>query len=431
MTKSSDLTLNVGLIGCGVVGGGVASALLGQNRPWEQDGIKIKVIRAADIRWPKDSAVPPPLRTKSISKIIEDPNIDVIVELVGGTTLAYDVVDQALDAGKHVVTANKALLAERGSALFKKAKKKNLEIAFEAAVAGAIPILQSIQTGFAANDIQSIFGILNGTTNFILTRMSKTGAKFDDALAEAQSLGFAEADPTLDVEGIDAAHKIQLLAALAFGKNVPMDKIPVRGIRRVDPLDIAYADQLGCCIKLLAVASEIKEGFEIGVGPTLVPNDHSLASVHNEVNAVFVEGNLTGASLLVGKGAGRYPTASAVIADIISMAQTGCRANYVTRMVAAKKATPLSPDKFRSRYYLRIAAAEKPGVLAKVTDLLGKAGISISSVVQLGELKTSSRHVPIALLTHETTKARIQTAVRKIHALSVIKSKPVVFPFVQ
>lgn len=421
--------IRVGLIGCGTVGGGVAEALLGRRRPWERDGLCFELARAADVKWPAGSVVPKRLRTSRAFDVTRDPRVDVVVELVGGTDFAHDVVADAIEHGKHVVTANKALLAERGDRLFRRAHRAGREIAFEAAVAGGIPVLQAIQTGMSANTVNTVYGILNGTTNYILSRMTETRASFAEALPEAQRLGFAEADPTLDVDGFDAAHKIQLLTALAFGLNVPMKRIPVNGIRGVDPLDIAYAAELGCCIKLLAAAKMIPAGLEIRVAPTLVPYTHLLSGVKNEVNAVFVNGSMTGDLLFVGKGAGRYPTASAIVSDLVSMAKSGFEPRNVRRMVSARRARPVSTRDFRSRYYLRMSAVEKPGVLAKVTEILGRAGISIASIVQL-DPGTATTTVPLALLTHETTEARIQNATREINTLPVIRRKTVVFPII-
>ncbi len=421
--------LRVGLVGCGVVGGGVAEALLQKSPPWDAgSGVPlIELARVADVRW-ADALVPKALRCSDISEIMNDESIDVVVELVGGTTFAYTVIDRALSAGKNVVTANKALLAERGDALFAKAKKMNKDIAFEAAVAGGIPILDAIRSGLAANRIEKVFGILNGTTNYILTKMAETGQSFDSALKSAQELGFAEADPTLDVEGIDAAHKIHLLAALALGRRIPMKRIPVQGIRSVSAMDISYAEQLGCRIKLLAVAKRIGDGIEISVAPTLVPSAHPLANVNNELNGVFVQGELVGEALFVGRGAGRYPTASAVISDLIDLARVP-RGGYVARMTGASTARPVPAEDYHSRYYLRITAADRPGVLAAVTGILGRAGISIASVVQL-ERQSPDEPVPVALLTHESTAARMAKAVMRINKLPVVKAKTVVFPVV-
>lgn len=414
--------LRVGLIGCGIVGGGVAETILSRGK-----SLGLELVKAADLQW-RDKTVPARLRSRDAFSVVNDPNVDVVVELAGGTTFAYDVIDRALDAGKDVVTANKALLAERGEALFQKAAAKGREIAFEAAVAGGIPILSALRSGLGANSISKIYGILNGTTNFILTRMTESGVSFSDALKDAQARGFAEADPTLDVEGIDAAHKIHLLAALALGTRVPMSKIPVHGIRRVSAVDIAYAEQLRCRIKLLAVARLIGNGIEISVAPTLVPKSHPLAHINNEINAVFVEGDLVGESLFVGRGAGRYPTASAVISDLLELA-AGSRGSYVPRMIAAKKSGPVAAEKYLSGYYLRISVAERVGALASLTGILGKEGISIGSVVQL-ERENPEEPVPVALLTHETTAARMGKAVAKINRLPVVKAKTVVFPVI-
>jgi homoserine dehydrogenase len=428
--------LRIGLVGCGVVGGGVAEALLSPDKPWDRgaEGPLLELVKVADIRFPESArlgnglVIPKSMRCRSADELLADPDIDVIVETVGGTTFARQVIERALEAGKDVVTANKALLAEHGGHLFKKASRLGREIAFEAAVAGGIPILSAIRGGLAANDITTIYGILNGTTNFILTRMTETGASFESALREAQQLGYAEADPTLDVEGVDAAHKIHLLAALALGREIPMRKIPVQGIRHVSALDIAYARQLGCRIKLLAAARLLDGGLEISVSPSLINESHPLASVANELNAVFTEGSLVGRTLFVGRGAGRYPTASAVIADLIEL-HAGDTRRYVQRMLEARIENPVSPEKSVSGYYLRISAAEKPGVLSRVTGVLGRAGISIASCVQLEKHDTDAP-VPVALLTHTTTAARLTRAVASIDRLPVIRARTVVFPVI-
>ncbi|RMH55766.1 MAG: homoserine dehydrogenase [Candidatus Hydrogenedentota bacterium] len=420
--------LRIGLIGCGVVGGGVAELLLDSDRPWEKDGVRLHLVRVADLKFPRGSRIPAKIRTHRIEDIIADPSIDVVVELVGGTGVANEIATSALSAGKDVVTANKALLAERGEALFRLAGDMGREIAFEAAVGGGIPVLQNLLADVAANRFDTVYGILNGTTNYILTRMTEENLSFEDALSEAQQLGFAEADPTLDVEGVDAAHKIQLLAALAFGRRVAMKKIPTKGIRRVAPLDIEYAAQLGCVIKLLAVARMVGSGLEMSVAPTLITREHPVAGISREINAVFLSGNRVGELLLVGRGAGRYPTASAVVGDLIRLAQDP-QPRYVRRMLAARPCDPLPPSRYRSRYYLRLTAVERPGVLAKVTGILGRHEISIASVVQL-EAGRTGRKIPVALLTHETTAERLRKAVKEINRLDVIKGRTVVFPMV-
>lgn len=428
--------LVVGLVGCGVVGGGVVEALLAPSPALRRrDGSPLlRLKRVADLRWPKGGrlengvVVPAAMRSKDFREIIDDPEIEIVVELIGGKTVARQVIESALDAGKSVVTANKSLLAECGEALFKRAGRRGCEIAFEAAVAGGIPILAAIRGGLAANRITTIYGILNGTTNFILTRMSEERLGFAEALAEAQRLGFAEADPTLDVEGIDAAHKIHLLAALALGRTAPMALIPVQGITAVSALDIAYAEELGRRIKLLALAKLTPDGVEISVSPSLVPAEHPLAAIRNETNAVFVEGDLVGPSLFVGKGAGRYPTASAVLADLLELADGGKR-GYVPRMLDARRTRPVAPEKSRSGFYLRISAEDRPGVLGRVTGILGREGISIASCVQLGR-EAPKAPVPVALLTHETSSAAVLRAARAIDRLGCIKGRTVIFPVV-
>lgn len=427
MTKRS--ATRVGVIGCGVVGGGVVQMLLGKDRPWESDGTRLELVKVATSDWKGVSGVPESKRAKSNEEVLNHPDIDVIVELIGGMTDAKDIISKALDNGKHVVTANKALLAEKGQGLFTKAAKKNREIAFEAAVAGGIPVLDVLFNGFSANRIDTIYGILNGTTNFILTRMTQTGESFHSALKEAQRLGFAEADPRLDVEGIDTAHKIHLLAALAYGKSIPMSKIAVRGIKSVVPRDIAYARQLGCRIKLLAIARMIPAGIEISVAPTLVPNQHALAAVENELNAIFLHASRAGDCLLSGKGAGRYPTASAVMSDLIKIARNAPM-HYTSRMNRAQKASPVVDEEYLSRYYIRASCADAPGVLGSITGILGKVGISIASVVQL-DRPDRNAPVPVALLTQNTTLAKVERAAARINRLAVVRAKTIVYPFAE
>ena len=437
MSKTKNKSLRIGLVGCGVVGGGVAEALLSKDKPWNNvpDSPNLELVRVADINWPASAklgngiVVPKSLRTSSIDDIISDPTIDTVIELIGGTSIAQDVIIRAIKAGKNVVTANKALLAKHGKKLFLLAGRAKREIAFEAAVAGGIPILSAIRAGLSANKIETIYGILNGTTNFILTRMTETGCTFSSALLEAQRLGFAEADPTLDIQGYDAAHKIQLLTALALGINVDMKNIPVRGIQDVSDIDISYAKQLGCKIKLIASAKITRAGIEIEVAPTLISNAHQLASVNNEINAVFVEGNMVGQQIFVGKGAGRYPTASAVISDCLELASGGGR-KYVDCMNNAKSMLTVPKEKYVSEFYLRISASDKPGVLGTVTGVLGKEGISIKSCVQL-ESNEVGAPVPIALMTHNTSLSKIEAVKKRIDELSVIKAKTVFFSVIK
>jgi homoserine dehydrogenase len=361
--------------------------------------------------------------------VIANPEIDIVIELIGGYGIARQLVLEAIEAGKHVVTANKALLAVHGTEIFAAASRKGVMVAFEAAVAGGIPIIKSLREGLSANRIQWIAGIINGTTNFILSEMRDKGLDFDVVLKQAQALGYAEADPTFDIEGVDAAHKAALMSAMAFGVPVQFDKAYVEGITQLGAHDIKYAEQLGYRIKLLGITKKTDKGIELRVHPTLVPNKRLIANVEGAMNAVMVHGDAVGTTLYYGKGAGSEPTASAVIADLVDIARlhtadVGHRVPYLAFQPDAMSDTPVLPmAEVITSYYLRLKVADEAGVLANVTSILAKAGISIDAVLQReadevgGEGATQT---DLIILTHDCVEAKMNEALGQMQALKTV-----------
>jgi len=360
--------------------------------------------------------------------VVADPEVDIVIELIGGYGVAKELVLKAIANGKHVVTANKALLAVHGNEIFKAAQDKGVMVAFEAAVAGGIPIIKALREGLSANRIEWIAGIINGTTNFILSEMRDKGLSFDTVLKEAQRLGYAEADPTFDIEGVDAAHKITILSALAFGIPMQFDKAYIEGIAKLDATDIKYAEQLGYRIKLLGITKRTTEGVELRVHPTLIPTKRLIANVEGAMNAVVVQGDAVGATLYYGKGAGAEPTASAVIADLVDVTRmaTSDPLNRVPHLAFQPNAMAdlkiLSMDEVITSYYLRLRVQDKPGVLADITRILADEQISIDAVIQKepGENETQT---DLIMLTHQTREKRINAAIVKIEALGVVAGK--------
>ena len=425
--------LTVGLIGLGTVGTGVAR-LLTEHR----DRLERRAGRP--IRW-KWAAVRDPQKPREIrlddvrivpdaGRIIDDPEVDVVIEAMGGTEDALRYTLAALDASKDVVTANKALIAEHGQKVFERARRTDRAVAFEASVGGGIPIVQSLGVALAANQVQSIAAILNGTCNFILTRMTAEGWPYEEVLKQAQKLGYAEADPTLDVDGTDTAHKLAILAQLAFEADVRLDEIPRQGIDRLQAADIKYAAELGYAVKLLALAKHSPAGLELRVAPTLVRRGTPLAEVRGPYNAVRVVGDAVGDTLFYGRGAGAMPTASAVVGDLLQVA-TG-RAAMVSRSRqlwrAIAPAIPIvSPRDVRSRYYLRFTIADRPGVLGRLAQVLGGRGISIASVIQHepGEDAPTPSPVPLVIMTHLAVQADLHAALDEIDRLEVVHAPSV------
>jgi len=421
--------INIGVIGFGTIGSAVVKLLLGQRRLFRQrTGIDLNLVLVCDkdLRSKRGVTVPKSKLTRDLNKVIRHPDIDVVVELIGGVHPAKEIVMKALAAGKYVVTANKLLLASEGEAIFQKAEKVGREIFFEASVAGGVPIIKSIREGLLANTFYSIMGILNGTSNYILSRMSSEGVSFKVALEEAQSKGYAEANPALDIKGLDSAHKIAILSLLAFGKKVKMKDIYVEGIENISPVDIQYAKEWGYTVKLLGIAKRDGNQLGVRVHPTLLPSRYLLSSVSGAYNAIFINADLVGRQMFYGQGAGKLPTASAVISDIMDMASAIIYGKKSSRLIVAKRAEIKAVKKtgdVRTRYYVHFSAMDQPGVLAKIADLLGKHNISISSVVQ--KERKEAHIVPIVMLSHEAREKDVQDALKKIDNLSVIKRKSV------
>jgi len=423
--------INVGLLGIGTVGGGTFTVLTrNQEEITRRAGRPIRIVKVAD----RDVA-----RAREVTKntvevtddafsVVSDPNIDIVVELIGGCTVAKELVLKAIENGKHVVTANKALLALHGNEIFAAAQKNGVMVAFEAAVAGGIPIIKAVREGLAANRIEWIAGIINGTTNFILSEMREKGLAFDDVLKEAQRLGYAEADPTFDVEGIDAAHKLMILAAIGFGIPMQFDKAYTEGITNLTREDIRYAEQLGYRVKLLGITKRTDNGVELRVHPTLIPEKRLIANVDGAMNAVLVKGDAVGPTMYYGKGAGAEPTASAVVADLVDVTRMATadphqRVPHLAFQPDQLSDLPILPmDEVRTAYYLRLRAADKPGVLADITRILGDLSISIDAFLQK-EPAEGEQEVDIIMLTHITVEKNINQAISKIEALPAISGK--------
>jgi len=420
--------VNIGILGLGTVGCGTVNVLARNAKEiTRRAGRDIKVTHAAarSLNKERNCNTSTITLTENPADVVNNPDIDVVVELIGGYELAYDLVMQAIGNGKHVVTANKALIAVHGNEIFKAAQEKGVMVAFEAAVAGGIPIIKAIREGLAGNQIEWLAGIINGTGNFILTEMRDKGRDFDDVLKEAQALGYAEADPTFDVEGIDAAHKLTILAAIAFGIPLQFDKTFTEGITRLTRDDVAYAEELGYRIKHLGIARKAENGVELRVHPTLIPERRLLANVDGVMNAVLVKGDAVGPTLYYGAGAGSDPTASAVVADIVDVVRTLTTdpTNRVPHLAFQPDALVdlpiLAMESVYSSYYLRMQAMDKPGVLADITRILSELNISIEAIIQKepGETDTT---VPIIILTHRTLEKDMNTAIAQIEALEAI-----------
>ncbi len=414
--------IGVGIIGLGTVGRGTYN-ILKQYRHLIQrkTGVDVRVVKVADVDPERSSG----LENDGVAivrdawELINDPQVDICAELVGGTGAAYDYVAGALKAGKWVVTANKALLAEKGDALFTIAEREGGEIGFEASVAGAIPVIRAIRDGLIGNRIEYILGILNGTSNYILTKMSDEGLPFNQALREAQELGFAEQDPALDISGVDAAHKLCVLVRLAFGVPITMQEIVTRGVSSIEPTDIEFAKEFGYKIKLLAIAKEQGDSIEARVEPTMIPVRHPMSTVSGVFNAVYVVGDHAGPSLYYGKGAGAGPTGSAVVSDIVDMAVR--KAAKCSRRGLAAGATDKRIKKGEESvtpFYVRFKAQDQPGVLSKISGVLGEHGISIAAVIQ--KERTKNDYVPIVMLTYEASEGSLKQAIEKIDRLSFI-----------
>lgn len=424
--------INVGLLGIGTVGGGTFTVLKrNEEEITRRAGRPIRITTVADKNLELARSMTAGCDVKLVDDafaVVTDPEVDIVVELIGGYGIARELVLKAIENGKHVVTANKALLAVHGNEIFAAAQARGVMVAFEAAVAGGIPIIKALREGLSANRIQWLAGIINGTTNFILSEMRDKGLPFAEVLKEAQALGYAEADPTFDIEGIDAAHKATIMSAIAFGIPMQFEKAYVEGITKLDASDIRYAEQLGYRIKLLGIARRRDEGVELRVHPTLIPEKRLIANVEGAMNAVLVQGDAVGATLYYGKGAGAEPTASAVIADLVDVTRlhTADPEHRVPHLAfqpdQVQDVAVLPIEEVVTSYYLRMRVDDKPGVLADITRILADSDISIDAMIQKepgeGEAQTD-----IIMLTHQTVEKNANAAIAKIEALAVVQGK--------
>jgi homoserine dehydrogenase len=420
--------VKIGILGLGTVGAGVWR-LLRENGPLieAKSGVRITVAKAADLRAERQGelGIPGGVFTVSPDEVVNDPDISVVVELIGGVTAARELMLRALEKGKHVVTANKALLAEHGEQIIGRAIAGRVELGFEASVSGGIPIIKTIREALVGNRIDRLVGILNGTTNFILTKMTREGLGFDQALRAAQELGFAEADTTLDISGGDARHKITILSSFAFHTRVDMSRVYVEGIQEVQEQDLRYAQELGFVLKLLAIAERRDRGVLVRVHPTLVQRDNPLAAVSWEVNAVMVYSDYLGVSMYTGKGAGARPTASAVISDVtdIALKSLNCSEYNPFSYSFSQDLAQLPFSESRSRYYLRFDVMDRAGILSRIAGVLGENNISIASVIQK-EPCPGQDHVPLVMMTHTAREEDVQRAVGRIDGLPDVLGSP-------
>ncbi len=419
----------VGLIGLGTVGSGVAKMLLEKGDLLaKRVGAPIVLRRIVD-KYPERVRlkVRKGLLSTNIEDIFNDDDISIVVELIGGHEPARSFILKTIERGKHVVTANKALLAAHGKEIFAAAEQRGVDIGFEASVGGGIPILRAMREGLVGDNIQSITGIMNGTSNYILSKMTDEGSSFGDVLKEAQAKGYAEADPTYDVEGIDAAHKLAIISTLAYGSFVRLEDIYTEGITSIEPLDISFAKELGYRIKLLAISRLNGQSIEVRVHPTMIPCEHLLANVNGVYNAFYVRGDAVGQVLLYGLGAGMMPTGSAVVSDIVDVSRnvlkgTVQRVPALSCRIGEMASLPIKPMyDLVCRYYMRFPAVDSPGVLSKISGVLGRNGISIESVIQKGRDVRGS--VPVVMMTHEASEIDVRRAVAKIDRLDVVTAK--------
>lgn len=417
-------TVNIGLVGLGTVGSGVVEIFDRHREDFRtRAGVDVRLTRFADRTTERFAALglPPEACSDDWRSVVDDPEVDIVIELIGGTGVAREVVIAALDAGKSVVTANKALMASAGQEVMDHAAARGVDIAFEASVGGGIPIIAPLKHSLTSNEITSVMGIVNGTTNYMLTRMAQDGLGYDEALAEAQAAGFAEADPTADVDGLDAAAKIAILASIAFNSRVVLDQVPAEGIRSLTPIDLGYARDMGYVIKLLALARRTDAGIDIRVHPTMIPSAHPLAGVNGVYNAIYVVGDAVGETMFFGEGAGSLPAASAVVGDVIEVARhlakdclglVGCTC---TEHLEVRDMGDLT-----TRYYIRLQVADEPGVLATTSRVFADHGVSLASVMQpeVGEGRTAE----LVYVTHLASEAAVRASLDEIGALGVVDS---------
>jgi homoserine dehydrogenase len=422
--------IKVGLIGLGTVGTGVARILLEQGDLLEKKlGARLVLKKIADLDVARDRGIslPPGIMTPKPEDVLHDSEIPIIMELMGGIEPARSLILKAFSLGKHVVTANKALLAEHGAELYSAAKERGVDLLFEGSVAGGIPIIRVLKEGLAANRIHYICGILNGTCNYILTRMTEGNGDFDQVLKEAQSMGYAEADPTLDIEAHDTAHKLAILLALSQGTHVSLSDIYTEGITKITPLDIQFARELGYRIKLLGIIRSIGDEVEARVHPTMIPEEHILSSVNGAFNALQILGDSVGSILLCGLGAGMMPTASAVVGDVMELARNILKGicqrvpelAFQPQYVGYKKIRPI--ESLACAYYFRFTALDRPGVLSKITGILGEHDISLASVIQ--KARRAGQGVPVVMMTHVAREADVQKALKRLDQLDVLPEK--------
>ena len=422
--------INVGLVGFGTIGSGVVK-LLDESREIIRARvgaeIVLKKIADKDLTRKREVEVDSALLTGDASEIFDDPDISIVIELVGGVDGARALVLKAIEAGKNVVTANKAMISTCGAEIFEKAARKGVDIGFEASVGGGIPVIKALKEGLAGNRIESMYGIINGTANYILSTMTHEGRPFDEILKEAQASGYAEADPTYDIEGVDTAHKLAILVNCAYGTSVALDDVYTEGISTITPLDIQFALEFGYRIKLLAIAKEREGRVEMRVHPTMIPAEHPLATVEGVYNAVHIVGSAVGSVILYGKGAGMMPTASAVVGDVIDICRN-MRQGVSTR-VAPLSYLPENLGPIENKeiheldvpYYLRFSAIDRPGVLSKIAGVLGEKGISISSVIQKG--RQAEGAVPLVIITHHARESALMAALGAVDGMDIIADK--------
>ncbi|MDX2168620.1 MAG: homoserine dehydrogenase [Deltaproteobacteria bacterium] len=428
-----ERAIRIGLIGFGTIGTGVIK-LLQRHRAMLRDkaGVALDLVRVADIDTRRDRGVrlAKGVLVNDARKLLDDPSIDVVVELMGGIGIAKRFVLEAIGAGKDVVTANKALLAHHGDEIFRAVERSGVGLGFEASVGGGIPIIRALKEGLAGDRNQAVYGIVNGTSNYILSRMSEEGGEFGEVLKAAQAGGLAEADPSFDVDGIDAAHKLTLLIQLAFGARCPVAPANIEGIRHVSQADIAFAREFGYAIKSLAVAKRAGDRIEASVRPTMVPRRHPLASVNGALNAIVVQGEALGPSMYTGAGAGMMPTATAVVADLMDVARNrvhGCRGRVAPLGYPVRsqvRARPVAPDELHGEFYLRFMVVDRPGGLGRIAGILGDHGVSIAAVMQ--REREHGRVVPVVIRTHDSAEQALRRAVRAIDRLAVVRGRSTV-----
>jgi homoserine dehydrogenase len=425
----SPETIGVGIIGLGVVGGGIVEILRDRKdyfRSVRGINLVIEKIAVRDASKNRSIEVDSDLLTEDPKEVIDHPGVQIVVEVMGGINLAKTYIEKALGSGKDIITANKALLAEHGDSLFDLASDNDCGLAFEASVCGSIPIIRSITQGLPANHILSLCGILNGTTNYILTKMTDEGGDFEDILGQAQELGYAEVDPTMDVDGTDAAQKLAILCRLAFGVSIPYRSILREGITEISPIDITYAHELGYTIKLLGIAKSGDRGLEARVHPALVPKGALLANIKDEFNAIEIVGDAAGPQVYTGRGAGSLPTASAVVSDLLYQAERRIagRPRVSRQMVDVAATKPLATDKIETSYYCRFSVDDTPGVLAHIAEVFAKQGIGIARVIQDGISETEEGSVPLIMTTHGACERAMQQAKDEIASLDIVKEPP-------